>query len=247
MWSERVKWMTDTIHSLDWVITQSCHVAVQFTPPGSRLIQSVPSLAVRNENLVQSGHRRQTFRELASFRFWSLAACKSLQTSVHRRWRDALLFASTVTCLRTLLHLSVGCPGSALSTTPDLCNRVLNKHLIDWVSCLAWWERWLFLSVYRRRPLSLSQSCILCIVYRRTMSYNCAPNIGLLGLYSSGQHAAPLRSWKSFVVCGKASLNSFFAHSAAFFLDLWESVKSQFAEEQANWNVVCWNVFTWGK
>lgn len=49
------------------------------------------------------------------------------------------------------------------------------------------------------------------------MSYNCAPNIGLLGLYSSGQRAAPLRSWKSFVVCGKVSLDSFFAHSAAFF------------------------------
>lgn len=46
----------------------------------------------------------------------------------------------------------------------------LNKQLIGWVSCLAWWERRLFLSVYRVRPLSRSQSCTLRIVYERTMS-----------------------------------------------------------------------------
>ncbi len=99
-------------------------------------------------------------------------ACKALLTFAYSG--DEVIHShkpQNVTCLRMLLHLSVGCPGSALSTTPDLWNRVLNKQLIGWVSCLAWWERRLFLSVYRLLPLSLSQSCTLCIVYERTMSY----------------------------------------------------------------------------
>lgn len=76
------------------------------------------------------------------------------------------------------------------------------------------------------------------------MSYNCAPNIGLWGLYSRGQRAALLRSWKSFVVCGKTSLNSLLLIWCLFsaFLKV-----GGVPEGHASRVFVWWNVFSWAQ
>lgn len=100
-----------------------------------------------------------------------------------RGWKDALCFASAVTCFRTLFCLSDGCPGSALSTTPDLWNRFPNKQLIGWVSCLAWWEC-LTISVCLQSCAwpSFSELCSLhCLWKNNVFCYSYTSNFRLWG------------------------------------------------------------------